>query len=214
MKIEIAPSILSADFGKLNAEIAEVEPYVDRLHIDVMDGHFVSNISFGAPVMKWIRSDLQRDVHLMIEHPWRYFEDFVEAGADTIIVHAEACESSGTEFDLPNVLKKLKEMGVKAAFSIKPGTSVESVKSCLCLVDQVLVMTVEPGFGGQEFREDMVGKIRELREDGFDGVIGVDGGINDKTARICIAAGANLLIAGNYIFGAEDRVQRIKNLQQ
>lgn len=207
MKIEIAPSILSADFGKLNEEILSIEPFSDRLHIDVMDGHFVPNISYGAPVYKWIDSKLPLDVHLMIDHPWKFLEQFVKAGGRTLIVHSEACE------DLRGVLGSIKELGALPGVSIKPETPVSAISDVLEWVDQVLVMTVEPGFGGQEFMVDMVDKVRELREMGFEGNIGVDGGISDKTAGICKEAGANVLIAGSYIFGAENREEAIKKLR-
>ena len=140
MKIQIAPSILSADFGKLNEEIALVEPYSDRIHFDVMDGHFVPNISFGAPVMKWVKTKLPIDVHLMIENPWRFFDSFVKAGADLIIVHEEVCGGSGCcgggdcggcggeEFELPEVLKQIKKLGVKAGVCIKPKKDSNSKK--------------------------------------------------------------------------------------
>ncbi len=213
MKIQIAPSVLSADFGKLTEEIAEIEQYCDRIHFDVMDGHFVPNISFGAPVMKWIKSSLPIDVHLMIEHPWKYFEDFVKAGGDLIIIHQEACEEDGEQFDLKNVLGMIKKLGVKTGVSIKPGTSAGVLMNVLDLIDQVLVMTVEPGFGGQEFMVGMLPKIAELKEHGFKGDIGVDGGINDKTAKLCREAGANVLIAGNYIFSSMDRVAAVESLK-
>ncbi len=212
MKIQIAPSILSADFGKLNEEIALVEPYSDRIHFDVMDGHFVPNISFGAPVMKWVKTKLPIDVHLMIENPWRFFDSFVKAGGDLIIVHEEACKKSG-EFGLASVLKMIKRAGVKAGVCIKPKTPVSAIKDVLKLVDYVLVMTVEPGFGGQEFMPEMVEKIKQLREMGFKGDVAVDGGINVETGKICAAAGANILIAGNYIFGAKDKKAAIMKLK-
>lgn len=206
MKIQIAPSILSADFGRLNEEVALVEPYSDRLHFDVMDGHFVPNISFGAPVMKWIKTKLPIDVHLMIETPERFCDDFAKAGAKVIIVHEEACK------DLAHVLGYLRGLGVGVGVSIKPKTPVSKIEGVLSLVDQVLVMTVEPGFGGQEFMADMVPKISELRALGFNGDIAVDGGIDEKTGRICVTAGANILVAGNYIFGAKDRIAAILRL--
>lgn len=207
MKIEISPSILSADFGSLNEEVADVALFCDRLHIDVMDGHFVPNISFGAPVMGWIDTDLPMDAHLMIENPGDYYEDFVKAGASTIIIHSEACD------DLEAELKEIQKFDILAGVSIKPGTPVSDIEDVLNLVDQVLIMTVEPGFGGQEFMEDMVAKIRELRDIGFNGNISVDGGINEKTSKICVEAGANILVAGSYIFGAEDREEAINSLR-
>lgn len=216
-KVQIAPSILSADFGKLTAEIAEVEPYVDRIHFDVMDGNFVPNISFGAPILKWVQTKLPIDVHLMIEHPWFYLEDFVKAmpaasrAQSVIIVHSEVCAKSG-KFTLANVLKMIKKLGVKTGVSIKPKTSVNVLKNVLEILAQVLIMTVEPGFGGQSFMPKMVGKIGQLRKMGFKGDIAIDGGINAETGKICADAGANILIAGNYIFGAKDRVKAIKAL--
>lgn len=206
MKIQVAPSILSCDFGKLNEELATVVPYSDRIHFDVMDGHFVPNISFGAPIMKWLKTDLPIDVHLMIENPWNFFDDFVKAGGDLLIVHAEACP------DLAGVLKKISGLGVKAGVSIRPKTGVDAIKGVLDLVEQVLIMTVEAGFGGQDFMEDMVPKIKALREMGFDRNIGVDGGINAETAKICREAGADILVAGSYIFWAKDRETAIKSL--
>ncbi len=211
MKIEVSPSILSADFGKLNEEIASIEAVSDRLHIDVMDGHFVPNISFGAPVYKWIKTSLKRDVHLMIENPWNFFDDFIKAGLDVLKIHEEVCR----EFDggLREVLKIIKEKGVFAGVALKPATPVSSILGELDLIDQVLIMTVEPGFGGQEFMSDMVAKIRELRENGYKGDIGVDGGIDSDTAKVCVEAGANVLVAGSYIFGAEDRVKAVESLR-
>ncbi len=217
-KVQIAPSILSADFGKLSAEIAEVEPYSDRIHFDVMDGHFVPNISFGAPILKWVKTKLPIDVHLMIEKPWLYIEDFVKCGGDLIIVHAEACGESGRN-SLVNILKMIKKLGVKTGVSIKPKTSVKTLvkmlggEKLLSHVDQVLIMTVEPGFGGQSFMPKMVEKIEQLRKFGFKGDIAIDGGINEETGKFCVEAGADILIAGNYIFGARDRVSAVKNLR-
>jgi len=207
MDIKIAPSILSADFGKLNEDINTIEPYCEFIHIDVMDGHFVPNISFGAPVVKWIDSEKPLNVHLMIENPEKYMKDFVKAGGDRIVVHVEAVD------DLRKVIDDIHEMGVEAGVSIKPATPVESIEDCLDILDEVLVMTVEPGFGGQSFMEDQVVKIKKLRELGFEGDVAVDGGIKDHTAKICREAGANLLVAGSYIFGAEDRKAAIESLR-
>lgn len=206
-KVKIAPSILSADFGKLNEEIASIEAYSDLIHVDVMDGHFVPNITIGAPVVKCIKTSLPLDVHLMIENPENFIKDFVEAGAERIIVHSEAVEN------LAQVLNKIEEFGIKAGVSIKPKTPVEDIKDVLNIVDEVLVMTVEPGFGGQKFMNDMVGKIKQLREMGFDKDIAVDGGINAETGKICREAGANILIAGSYIFKAEDRKKAVESLR-
>lgn len=211
-KIQIAPSILSADFGKLSAEIAEVEPYSDRIHFDVMDGHFVPNISFGAPILKWVKTKLPIDVHLMIEHPWLYLADFVKGGGGLIIVHEEACARSG-KHSLVNVLNMIRKLGVKTGVSVKPKTPVSVLKNVLSMIDQVLIMTVEPGFGGQSFIPKMVAKIGQLRKMSFKGDIAIDGGINAETGKICVNAGADILIAGNYIFGAKDRVKAMKGLR-
>lgn len=206
-KLKIAPSILSADFGNLNAEMAQLEPYCELFHVDVMDGHFVPNITIGAPVVKCLNTKLPLDVHLMIENPERYVEDFIKAGGDRIIVHSEACT------DLRGVLELIAKLGGEPAVSIKPGTPVSEISGVLDLVEEVLVMTVEPGFGGQSFMADMVSKIVELREMGFLKDIGVDGGINAETAAVCRDAGANLLVAGNYIFSASAPEQRVLSLK-
>lgn len=207
MKIQIAPSILSADFGKLNEEIASVEPYVDLLHVDVMDGHFVPNITLGPPVVRKIQTKLPLDLHLMIEHPEQYIDDFVDAGAASITVHMEACKH------LHRVIQQIKAKGVKAAVSINPATPIESIQYVLDDVDMVLVMSVNPGFGGQKFIPGALEKIRKLREMKPDLDIEVDGGINDETARQCVEAGANVLVAGSYIFGADDRKAAIESLR-
>lgn len=205
--VKIAPSILSADFGKLNEEIDEIEGHADLIHVDVMDGHFVPNISFGAPVMKWIKTDLPLDVHLMISHPLRYVEQFVKAGASRIIFHVES------EDDPEEVIEKILSCDAKPGISIKPATPVSAIERWLPVLDEVLVMTVEPGFGGQMFMEDMVPKIKELRDMGFDKDIAIDGGINAGTAKICRDAGANVLIAGSYVFGSKDRGAMIESLR-
>jgi ribulose-phosphate 3-epimerase len=207
MNLKISPSILSADFGKLNEEIAGIEPYCDMIHVDVMDGHFVPNISFGVPVMKWIKTKLPLDVHLMIENPGQYIEDFIKNGASRVIVHSEACD------DLRGLLEDIRAFGAEAGASIKPNTPVSDIQNVLDILDEVLIMTVEPGFGGQKFMEEEVYKIKELRDLGFTADVAVDGGINAETAKICRDAGANLLIAGNYIFKSENREEAIASLR-
>ncbi len=207
MKIKVAPSILSADFGRLNEDIATVDEYADMIHVDVMDGHFVPNITIGAPVVKCIKSKLPLDVHLMIENPGDFVKDFVDAGASRIVVHAEACS------DLAGVVRQVKDLGVEVGVAIKPGTAVAEIHDVLNELDEVLVMTVEPGFGGQDFMENMVPKIRELRELGFAGDIAVDGGINGETCKVCISAGANMMCAGSYIFKSQDKVEAIESLR-
>lgn len=215
MKIKIAPSILSADFGKLNEEIASVEPYVDLLHVDVMDGHFVPNITIGPPVVASIKTKLPMDLHLMIEHPERYVEDFVKAATAnglqkkdvSITVHQEACRH------LHRVIQQIKLLGVKAAVSINPATPLEMIEEVLDDVDMVLIMSVNPGFGGQKFIDHVLAKVRELRKLKPDLDIEIDGGVNAETAKLCAEAGANILVAGSYIFGAKDRKAAIDSLR-
>lgn len=206
-KVKIAPSILSADFGKLNDEIASIEPYCDWIHVDVMDGHFVPNITFGAPVMKWIKSDIPLDVHLMIDNPEKYVEDFVKAGAASITVHQEVTPH------LHRLIQQIKDLGVRAAVSLNPSTPVNTLTDVINDLDMVLIMSVNPGFGGQEFIPQSLEKIKELRRMKPDLDIEVDGGINAETAKLCIEAGANILVSGSYIFKAKDRAKAIESLR-
>ena len=203
--IKISPSILAADFSNLGQEARDMDAAgVEMLHIDVMDGHFVPNISFGAPVYKMIRKDFSGffDVHLMISEPLRYIDDFVKAGADIITFHVE-CDS-----DIQATIDKIKAAGKKVGLVLKPKTPASAVKPYLEQLDMVLVMTVEPGFGGQSFMHDMMPKVKELREmidaSGKEIDLEVDGGVNADTAKICVANGANVLVAGSYLFGKED----------
>ncbi len=212
--IKIAPSILSADFTRLGEEILSISE-ADYLHFDVMDGIFVPNISVGIPVLKSVRkcTDMTLDVHLMITEPVRYVEDFIDAGADLVVVHEEADTPENTKMALERVKRRIK----KAGLSIKPNTPAERVLPYLELVDLVLVMTVEPGFGGQKFMADMLPKIEFLRrtldERGLACELQVDGGINPETAKLCINAGADVLVAGSAVFGAPDRAQMIRQLR-
>ena len=207
----ISPSILSADFANLERDIKLVENFgADWLHIDVMDGHFVPNITIGVPVVKSIRkiTNLPLDVHLMIENPEKYVEAFAKAGADIITFHVEASKDS------LNLIRKIKSLNCKAGISIKPKTSPELIKDFLPEVDMVLVMTVEPGFGGQSFMEDCAKKIPFIKRNSFENlIIQVDGGINEKTGKLCRDLGANSLVAGSYIYNSNDVGFAIKSLK-
>ncbi|ANC76818.1 ribulose-phosphate 3-epimerase [Fictibacillus phosphorivorans] len=203
--IKIAPSILSADFSRLGDDIKAVEEAgADYIHVDVMDGHFVPNITIGPLVVQAIRpvTKLPLDVHLMIENPDRYIEEFAKAGADIISVHVEASPH------LHRTIQLIKQQGVKAGVVINPATPVDSIKHILQDVDLVLLMTVNPGFGGQAFIESVVPKIKEVSDlvktQGLNVEIEVDGGVNPKTARLCVEAGANVLVAGSAIYGKQD----------
>ena len=213
----LSPSLLSIDFNHIerNAKVLD-EAGVKWFHLDVMDGTFVRNISFGPPVIKCIRkvTDSFFDVHLMVSAPERYIQDFVECGADSITVHAEACE------DLERAIELIKDAGVKVGVSIKPATPVNDISHLLEDVDMVLIMTVQPGFGGQKYLTECTEKIEELKEiidrEELNVDIEVDGGINDETIETAMKAGANVLVAGSYVFNGnlESNVHKIQKRMQ
>lgn len=214
---KIAPSILSADFANLERDIHDIEKNgADWVHVDVMDGLFVPNISIGIPVVKALRpvTQLPLDVHLMIDRPIRYAEQFVKAGADWLTIHIEADQLQNNLA----CLDKIRALGCKAAISLKPGTPAEAAIPYLPICDMVLVMTVEPGFGGQKFMADMMPKVRTLRrlldEVNPGCVIEVDGGVDAETCKICKESGADILVAGSAYFKATDRKAFVKTIQE
>lgn len=212
--IKISPSILAADFARLGEEISSIAE-ADYLHFDVMDGLFVPNISIGVPVLESVRkiTDMVLDVHLMITEPRRLVDAFIDAGADIVVIHIE----SDTPEHITEALKAIKARGKKAGLSLKPATPAEAVSPYIELVDLILVMTVEPGFGGQSFMSDMLPKIERLRnmidQSSQSIELEVDGGINSETAKLCLVAGANVLVAGSAVFKASDRTGMIRTLR-
>ena len=215
--IKVSPSILSADFVNLERDIRALTPAgADYVHVDVMDGIFVPNITIGIPVVAAIRkiTDLPLDVHLMIDRPIRYVDDFCKAGSDILTIHTEA----DTEENTLNALKRIRENGVKAAISVKPKTSAEAVLPFLPFCDLILVMTVEPGFGGQSFMEDMMPKLKKIREyidaQNPSCELEVDGGVNKETAMICRENGANVLVAGSAYFKAVNPAEFVRAVKK
>lgn len=210
--VKISPSILSADFSNLEREIKAIESAgADMIHIDVMDGHFVPNLTFGPPVIKALRkhTKLPFDVHLMIESPENYIKDFIDAGADIITIHPEATKH------LDRTINEIKKLGAKAGISLLPTTSVAPLEYTIDNIDLILVMTVNPGFGGQKFIDNQLFKIEMISDiiQDTDIILAVDGGINDQTSKLCIDAGADMLISGNFIFKGDykKQIELLKN---
>ena len=215
--IKVAPSILSADFCRLGEEVEDIRKGgADYVHVDVMDGLFVPNISIGIPVVQSLRrsTDMFLDVHLMIDQPHRYVEEFCKAGADLVVFHVEADQPQ----DILDAISKVRSMGKKVGLSVKPKTPAEVLLPYLSLLDLVLVMTVEPGFGGQSFMADMLPKIADIRkmidESNPDCELEVDGGVDPLTAPLCKNAGANVLVAGSAVFKKTDRREAIRAIRE
>ena len=214
MKNLVSASLLAADFKNLGDEVKRAENSgIDMLHLDVMDGIFVTNLSFGMPVIAALRDQTKMifDTHLMTQDPYRLIESSVKAGSDYITFHSES------DSDIKKTIELIKSYGVKAGLSVKPKTPIEDVYPYLDMLDLVLIMTVEPGYGGQSFMYDMLDKITKLRnkitEFGKDIIIEVDGGVNNETGKLCIEAGANALVAGTYLFGSDNMSNRAKLLK-
>lgn len=207
--IKIAPSLLAADFSQLGKEVESVEAAgADWLHVDVMDGHFVPNITVGAPIVKAVRAitKLPLDVHLMIENPENFIADFAQAGSDYLTVHVEACKAIG------KTMNTIKSFGMKAGCALNPETSLSAIRELLDQIDMVVLMTVNPGFGGQSFIESVLPKVSQLRGI-WDGDIEVDGGVDRSVAKRTVDAGANILVAGTAVFGKIDRKEAIRALK-
>ena len=211
----IAPSLLSSDFADLKTEIAKVtEAGAHLLHVDVMDGHFVPNLTIGMPVVKAIKgvSKIPLDVHLMIDNPEKYIEEFAKAGSDYLTIHVESTKVA------KDCLLKIRQLKMKPGITLRPGTKLDEVKPFLALVDLVLVMTVEPGFGGQSFMHDQLEKVSWLKQyrekNMLNYLIEIDGGVNQQTAQLCWEAGADVLVAGSAVFSGEKTVSNYKkNIQ-
>lgn len=211
--VKVAPSILSADFARLGQEIKDItDAGADLVHLDIMDGHFVPNLTFGPALIKSIRSftEIHFDVHLMLTNPQNFIEPFAKAGADMITIHLESDDN------IQDTLSVIKKFGCKAGLSLRPKTNINKLIPFLPMIDLVLIMSVEPGFGGQSFQKEALKKIADLKDlIGQKPVqISVDGGVNDITAPACRLAGADILVAGNYIFKSDDYAKAIERLKK
>lgn len=208
--LKIAPSLLAADFSRLSQEIQKVEKEADLLHLDIMDGHFVPNLTIGPMIVQAIRSltKLPLDVHLMISEPEKYLKAFAKAGSHIVTVHVET-----TRNRTPEVLSRIKGMGLKAGLALSPDTPLSAAENYFSKTDMVLLMTVHPGFGGQKFIEAVLPKVEALRKN-YEGDIEVDGGIDSQTAREAVLRGANVLVAGTYVFRSENPKEAIQRLRQ
>jgi len=197
-ELKIAPSILGVDYGRMNEHLAELAPFSDMFHVDVMDGNFVDNLTIGAPVVEKIQTDVPLDCHLMIRNPHRYIEAFAKAGAASITIHAEA------SLHLNDDVEKIKAAGCKACVALNPDTPVDKISKVLPMLDMVLVMSVVPGWGGQAFIAEVLEKVKWLREHYPNLDIQIDGGINAETGKLAREAGANVLVSGSYILKSDD----------
>jgi len=206
-EIKIFPSVLAADLGNLQGEIDRADEFSDGIHYDVMDGNFVPNLSYGAPVLKCLKSKNIFDAHLMVQNPDVLLEDFAKAGAGMLSVHFEACQN------VHRTLQRINELGMKSGIALNPGTSYEMAYEAIKKADFVLVMSVNPGFGGQKFLPEVLEKIQKIRKNFPEKDIQVDGGITDKTASLVMNAGANFLVAGSYLFGADNFSSAVESLR-
>jgi len=209
LPIKIQPSLLACNMGKMQEEINSIDSFVDGIHFDVMDGQFVPNLSFGSPVLEHLftKTELGFDVHLMCENPDILLESFVKAGAKAICVHIEACQN------IHRTLQVIKSFNILSGVVLNPGTSYNTAYEAIKFADYVLIMSVNPGFGGQKFLEETLEKIKRIRKNFPEKIIQIDGGINKETAKLSIEAGANWLVAGSYIFKANNREEACKNLK-
>lgn len=196
--IKLSPSLLSADFGNLQADINRAEPYVDGFHFDVMDGQFVPNLTVGAPVLKCLKSQKPFDAHLMVEKPDVLLKDFADAGASALCVHTEVCHH------LHKTLQTIRQLGMASGVVLNPATSFESTKDAIAMADYVLIMSVNPGFSGQSFIPEVLEKVKKIRKTFPEKDIQIDGGMNDKTVSLAIEAGANWIVSGSYFWNSPD----------